>query len=248
MSEVRLADRLIVALDLPPQEARTVAGRLSGRARWVKVGMTAYYREGPALVRAMLEAGFEVFVDLKLHDIPHQVRGAAEALGTLGSAMLTVHASGGAAMIEAAVEGARAGAGSAGIPSPAVVAVTILTSMDARALASVGAADEPAAQVARLTRLARDAGAAGVVCSPREAAAARALLGDDAVVVTPGVRPRWASTDDQVRVATPAEALAAGASHLVIGRPITRAEDPAAAFDRIVTEAEGGRPWEGEPG
>jgi orotidine-5'-phosphate decarboxylase len=232
-----MQDRIIVALDSPDAgTALAMAERLRGRARWVKVGMTLFYAEGPRIVGSLREMGFDVFLDLKLHDIPHQVRGAARALGTLGAGMITVHASGGADMMEAAVEGAREGAAAAGVAPPAVIAVTVLTSMDADALASVGVSDSPADQVVGLAALARTAGVDGVVCSPKEAAAMRALLGERALVVTPGVRPTWADAGDQARVETPGAALAAGASHLVIGRPITGADDPAAAFDRIVQE------------
>jgi len=236
MSEATdMRDRIIVALDHPDLESALECARaLEGRARWVKVGMTLFYREGPRAVTAMRDLGFEVFVDLKLHDIPHQVQGAAAALGSLGVGMLTVHASGGADMMEAAVRGAADGAAAAAVPRPAVVAVTVLTSMDADALASVGIPDSPADQAVGLAALARTAGVDGVVCSPREAAEMRALLGPGALVVTPGVRAADAEAGDQVRIATPAEAFEAGASHIVVGRPITRADDPAAAFDAIV--------------
>jgi len=232
-----MQDRIIVALDQPDAPAAlAIAGRLRGRARWVKVGMTLFYAEGPAIVRELKALGFDVFVDLKLHDIPHQVRGAARSLGTLGAGMVSVHASGGADMMEAAVEGAREGARLVGVDPPAIVAITVLTSMDAETLNSVGVADSPADQVAGLAALARTAGVDGVVCSPKEAGAMRALIGASALVVTPGVRPAWSEAGDQARVETPAAAMAAGASHLVIGRPITGADDPAAAFDRIVDE------------
>jgi orotidine-5'-phosphate decarboxylase len=232
-----MQDRIIVALDQPDAAGALACARaLAGRARWVKVGMTLFYAEGPPVVLALREAGFDVFLDLKLHDIPHQVAGAARAIASLGVRMITVHASGGADMMEAAVEGAREGAEAAGIAPPAILAVTVLTSMDADALASVGVADSPADQVAGLAALARTARAAGVVCSPAEAGAMRALLGPTALVVTPGVRPLWAEAGDQARIDTPAAALRAGASHLVIGRPITGQDDPAAAFDRIVDD------------
>lgn len=232
---MNMRDRIIVALDQPDLESALVCARaLVGRAKWVKVGMTLFYREGPRAVAAMRELGFEVFVDLKLHDIPHQVEGAAASLGSLGAGMLSVHASGGADMMEAAVRGAAAGASAAGVPRPAVIAITVLTSMDAEALASVGVSDTPADQAVGLAALARTAGVDGVVCSPREAAEMRALLGPAALVVTPGVRPVGSDAGDQARTATPAAAFEAGASHLVIGRPITGADDPAAAFDAIV--------------
>lgn len=231
-------DRIIVALDLPDAGSALACARsLQGRARWMKVGLTLFCAEGPGIVRQLRDLGFDVFVDLKLNDIPHQAEGAARSLGALGVGMLTVHASGGADMMEAAVRGAAEGAAAAGVAGPAVIAVTVLTSMDADTLASVGVADAPDVQVAGLAALARTADVAGVVCSPNEAAAMRALLGAEALVVTPGVRPEWAAADDQARIATPAGAIAAGASHIVIGRPITGAEDPAAAFDRIVGEA-----------
>lgn len=232
-------DRIIVALDQPDlASALTCARALQGHARWVKVGMTLYYREGPAAVAAMRELGFDVFVDLKLHDIPHQVEGAARSLGALGAGMLTVHASGGADMIEAAVRGAGDGAEAAGVPAPAVIAVTVLTSMDDETLRSVGVNDTAADQAAGLAALAKTAGASGVVCSPREAADMRALLGPNTLIVTPGVRPTGTDAGDQSRIATPAAAFQAGASHLVIGRPITGAADPAPAFDAIVHDLE----------
>jgi orotidine-5'-phosphate decarboxylase len=234
-----MRDRIIVALDQPDLDGALACARvLQGHARWVKVGMTLFYREGPASVAAMRELGYDVFVDLKLHDIPHQVEGAARALGSLGAGMLTVHASGGPAMIEAAVRGAAEGAAAAGMPAPAVIAVTVLTSIDAETLRSVGVSDPPAEQAAGLAALAKTAGAHGVVCSPAEAADLRALLGPQALVVTPGIRPAGSDTHDQSRIATPAAAFAAGASHIVIGRPVTGAADPVLAFEAIVSGLE----------
>lgn len=234
-----MRDRIIVALDHSDLAgALACAQALQGHARWVKVGMTLFYREGPAAVAAMRELGFDVFVDLKLHDIPHQVEGAARALGVLGAGMLTVHASGGAAMIEAAVRGATEGAQTAGMPAPAVIAVTVLTSIDAETLRSVGVSDPPAEQAAGLAALAKTAGAHGVVCSPEEAADLRALLGPGALIVTPGVRPAGSAAGDQARIATPEAAFAAGASHIVIGRPVTGVPDPVAAFEAIVSHLE----------
>ena len=229
------ADRIIVALDMPTAaEALAMVDRLAGAARWVKVGMTLFYAEGPGVVAQVRERGLDVFVDLKIHDIPHQARGAAASLARLGCGLMTVHAGGGAAMVAAAVQGAA----EAGLPRPAVIAVTVLTSLDDAALRETGVEDGAAGQAARLATLATLAGADGIVCSPRETAAMRGLLGPDAHIVTPGVRPEWASADDQARVATPRDALAAGASHLVIGRPITGADDPEDAFRRIISEIE----------
>ncbi len=231
-----MRDRIIVAFDTDAGGAAELAGKLAGHADLVKVGMTLFYAEGPRMVRLMHEAGFEVFVDLKLHDIPHQVEGAAREIARLGCAMFTVHAAGGRAMMEAAVRGARAGAKEAGVKKPAVLAVTVLTSMDDADLMDIGVNDSADVQVARLALLAKESGVDGVVCSPQEASAMREALGPDALIVTPGVRPTWASAGDQARIATPATAFEAGASHLVIGRPITQADDPANAFDRIVKE------------
>ena len=231
---------VIVALDVPRHEALALADELRGRVRWLKVGMTLFYAEGPEIVARLREKGFEVFVDLKLYDIPHQVAGAAAQVARAGAAMLTVHASGGSAMMRAAVEASRRGAEEVGLPAPAVLAVTVLTSSDDAGLAEVGVERTAIEQVRLLARVAHSAGVDGVVCSPREAAEMRELLGEQALVVTPGVRPQWAETGDQSRVATPVQALAAGASHLVIGRPITAAPVPAEAAARILDEIERG--------
>lgn len=230
-------DRIMVALDCDRARAIELADALAGHARWIKVGMTLFYAEGPSIVAAMRERGMRVFLDLKFHDIPHQVEGAARAAALAGADLLTCHGLGGTAMLEAArrgVEGAAAGSAN----RPRVIAVTVLTSMDPVALASVGVTGEVADEVSRLASLASASGLDGVVCSPHEAAVMRALLGPDALVVTPGVRPRGAAVGDQSRVATPSEAIAAGASHIVVGRPITGADDPVAAFEAIVAELE----------
>jgi orotidine-5'-phosphate decarboxylase len=181
--------------------------------------------------------GYKVFVDLKLHDIPHQVEGAAASVARTGASMFTVHAAGGVEMMRAAVRGACAGAEECEWNAPDVLAVTVLTSMDAAALSSVGVDASPASQVALLGARAREAGVQGVVCSPLEASAMRELLGPEELVVTPGVRPTWAAHGDQARVATPADALLAGASHVVVGRPVTGAENPAMAVERIVSDS-----------
>jgi orotidine-5'-phosphate decarboxylase len=243
------ADRIIVALDCSPQEARELAHTLAGRARWLKVGMTLYYAAGPAIVRELKELGFNIFVDLKLHDIPHQVQGAAASVVRAGADMLTVHGAGGLAMMRAAAEGVKEafagrdehGSNSGSKPStkPITLAITVLTSMDEDALSQIGVTRPLDEQVAALARLAQEAGLSGVVASPQEAAALRELLGSDAAIVTPGVRPVGAATDDQSRIATPAQALTNGASHLVIGRPITAAPNPAEAFDTILASIEG---------
>ena len=235
-------ENLIVALDVDEPTALELAESLSGVVRWVKVGMTLFYAHGPAIVSRFRAAGFDVFLDLKLHDIPHQVEGAARSVASLGAGMLTVHASGGGDMVAAAVRGAREGAATAGVEPPAILAVTVLTSMDDAGLGLVGVPRSSAEQVSLLAGLAMGAGADGVVCSPLEAAAMRDLLGPEALVVTPGVRPQWSSKGDQSRVLTPTQALGAGATHLVVGRPITGASDPADAARRIIAETEEGTP------
>lgn len=233
-----MREKLIVALDCDAHEARSLAHSLEGHALWLKVGMTLYYEAGPEIVHQLRDMGFRIFLDLKLHDIPHQAKGAAEKIARLGCEMLTVHALGGSAMVHAACEGAERGALDAGLPVPAVIAVTVLTSMDEDALRAVGIDRSPGEEVTLLSRVMRAGCANGVVCSPHEAAEMRSVFGEDALIVTPGVRPGWFENGDQRRVMTPVQALDAGASHLVIGRPITASPVPAEAFERIVAEIE----------
>lgn len=229
-------DRVIVALDCDRDRALELARELSGRARWLKVGMTLFYAEGPSVVRKMKGLGFKVFLDLKFHDIPHQVRGAARSAALAGADLLSVHAMGSGAMLEAACEGVREAAAETGGERARLVAITVLTSMDEGALAEVGIAGGIAPEVDRLAALAAAAGVDGVVCSPKEASRMRAKLGGGALVVTPGVRPAGADLGDQSRVATPASAIRSGSSHIVVGRPITAAQDPVASFEAIVAE------------
>jgi orotidine-5'-phosphate decarboxylase len=224
-------DRLIVALDFPSAEAALeLACRLQGTCRWFKVGMELYYAAGNSVIERLRERGFEVFLDLKLHDIPNTVAGAVRSVADVGASLLTVHAGGGEHMLRAAAQAASAPG------SPKLLAVTVLTSMDAAELAAVGVSDPPAAQVPRLAQLARAAGIDGLVCSPEEVAAVRELMGPAALLVTPGIRPAGATVGDQSRIATPAEAIARGASMLVVGRPITQAADPAKAAAGILEE------------
>lgn len=232
-SEAR--DRIIVALDCDRDRALELADGLSGRVRWLKVGMTLFYAEGPAIVREFKERGFKVFLDLKFHDIPHQVRGAARSAALAGADLMSVHGLGSGAMLAACREGAEEAQQVRG-DRPQLVAITVLTSMDQDALTEIGV-DSPVAEEAdRLARLAQANGIDGVVCSPQEAEHMRELLGTDALVVTPGVRPAGADLGDQSRVATPSQAIARGASHIVVGRPVTGADDPLAAFESIVAE------------
>lgn len=223
------AARLIAAIDTPdPAVARAIAARIAGHVGLVKAGLELFCAAGPAGVAPLIAAG-PVFLDLKLHDIPNTVAGAVRAACALGPAMLTLHASGGPAMIAAARRAAEASGGT----RPILLAITVLTSIDAATLADTGVAGGPVQQVLRLARLAMEAGADGLVCSPHEVAAIRATLGDTPLLVVPGVRPLGWPKDDQARIATPAEAVAAGADWLVIGRPITTATDPVAAVQAI---------------
>ena len=238
MLETAARDRIMVALDCDRDRAFELADLLAGHATWLKVGMTLFYAEGPAIVRAFKDRGFKIFLDLKLHDIPHQVRGAARSAALAGADLITVHGLGASKMLAAARGGVEEAAAELGF-RPQVIAVTVLTSMDQAALDEIGVERPVADEAAALASLAREAGIDGVVCSPQEAAGMRALLGPEALVVTPGVRPAGSAAGDQSRVATPAQAIAAGASHIVVGRPITGADDPVAAFETIVAEIEG---------
>lgn len=227
-------DRVIVALDCGIEEAFDLADALQGKAAWMKVGMTLFYANGPAIVYALKERGFKVFLDLKFHDIPHQVEGAAYAAAGSGADMLTMHTVGGVDMMQAAQKGAERAAAEYGREMSATLGITVLTSMNDAALAETGVSRAMTDQVVVLAEQAKRAGISGVVASPHEAARLRDILGEHAYIVTPGVRPTGADKGDQSRVATPAEAFAAGASHIVIGRPITLADDPASAFDDII--------------
>jgi len=217
---------IAVALDAPDLEtAARWAGLVTPHVSTVKVGLELYLRYGPDVIASVRGAsGVQVFLDLKLHDIPNTVGAAARAVARLRPAILTVHAAGGAAMIRAAVEAA---------PHTKIAAVTLLTSLSAADLGEIGIQGPPSDAVRRLAALAVEAGAQALVCSPQEVAAVRAEVGPDIMLITPGVRPAGADTQDQARVATPEEAIANGADLLVIGRPITGAPDPGAAAAAI---------------
>ncbi|MGD2020393.1 MAG: orotidine-5'-phosphate decarboxylase [Thiohalocapsa sp.] len=226
------APRIIVALDFPDSvPAEGLLEHLDPNRCRVKIGKELFTRAGPALVRRAVAAGFGVFLDLKFHDIPNTVAGACDAAADLGVWMVNVHAQGGPAMLEAAQ--ARLAQRR---ERPLLIAVTVLTSLSAADLAAIGCPGEPAARVLGLAGLAKAAGLDGVVCSPREAAALRARFGPAFRLVTPGVRPVGAAAADQKRIMTPADAIAAGADYLVVGRPITEAPDPAAALAAIARE------------
>lgn len=233
---MQVQDKLIVALDFNTAEAATqMTDRLRGLAGMFKVGMEAFTSEGPMLARYLIGSGQKVFLDLKFLDIPNTVRGACRAAAKMGVTMLNVHALGGRKMLRAAVEGAKEGA-TGGRPRPLVLAVTILTSLAAEDLNEMGIAGPPESAVLRMARLAQSEGMDGVVASAREVSALRKACGPDFLIVTPGIRPAGAAANDQSRTATPQAALDNGADYLVIGRPITAAQDPAAAAEAILEE------------
>ncbi len=220
---------IIVALDYAEAGPALALARHLDPARCrLKVGKQLFTREGPQVIGRLQELGFAIFLDLKFHDIPNTVAGACRAAAELGVWMTTVHASGGRRMLEAARESVDAVA-----KPPLMIAVTLLTSLDAGDLHDTGVVGDPAEQVTRLARLAHGCGLDGVVCAPTELAALAAALPPEFLRVTPGVRPSGKDDDDQKRVATPARAIADGAHYLVIGRPITQAADPAAALAAI---------------
>jgi orotidine-5'-phosphate decarboxylase len=252
-------DRLIVALDVPSAaEAHRIVASIGESASIYKVGKQLFTAEGPQVVRDLVASGREVFLDLKYHDIPSTVAAAVRAASALGVSMLTVHASGGLRMLKAAVEAARdawtaprssvARPNVARPPSAAdsqlatrnsqllVLAVTVLTSLNDEDLQEIGVSGRVLDHCLRLAALARTAGCDGIICSAREVRELRRELGSGFAIVTPGIRPAGSARADQERVMTPAEAIAAGASHIVVGRPITASPDPAAAARRILEE------------
>jgi orotidine-5'-phosphate decarboxylase len=230
------AARIFVGIDRGDRDgAAAEIARLAGTGAAIKLGLEYFVANGPEGVAAVRGAA-RLFLDLKLHDIPNTVAGAVRSACRIAPDMLTLHAAGGPAMLRAAVAAAREAGGAT---PPQLLAITVLTSLDAEDLATTGQVGPVAAQVQRLAELAQRAGCAGVVCSPQEVALLRAQCGPDFLLVTPGIRPAWAASGDQKRITTPAEAIAAGADHLVIGRPITQAADPAAAVARICAEIDG---------
>jgi orotidine-5'-phosphate decarboxylase len=234
-------DRVIVALDyseLAP--ALRMAELVGSRVGMLKVGLELFNSAGPAAITAIHEHGARVFYDAKLYDIPNTVAGAAAVVARLGVGMFNVHALGGVAMMAAARQAADAGARAAGLQPPLVIAVTIVTSLgDREVQKELGIPSTAGEAAVRLAQLAKEAGLDGVVASVHEVAAIKRSCGRDFVVVTPGIRPSWAVAGDQARVATPREALEAGADYLVIGRPITRADDPEAALEAILGQMSG---------
>jgi orotidine-5'-phosphate decarboxylase len=231
---MKAEDRLIVALDVSSAaDARSIVHTLGAAVSTYKVGAQLFAAEGPGVVGELVAAGDKVFLDLKFHDIPNTVAGAVRSAAGLGVSMLTVHAAGGSAMLRAAVDAARQAP-----HSPLILAVTVLTSLSDAELREVGIAGRTRDHALVLATLAQNCGCDGVVASPREAAILRQELGAGFLIVTPGIRPTGSKTQDQSRVNTPAEAIAAGADYLVVGRPITGAENPRRAAEAIVREIE----------
>ena len=224
-----MSSRLIIALDFPnATQALAFVDTLSPEQCKLKVGFELFVAAGPDFVRALVQRGFAVFLDLKFHDIPNTVASACKTAAALGVWMINVHASGGSNMMQAAKAALQ------GVENPPLlIAVTVLTSMDKAQLQTTGITVEPLAQVEHLARLAAESGLDGVVCSAQEAALLRQQLGKDFLLVTPGIRPAGSEQGDQSRVMTPAQAKAAGVSYVVVGRPITQANDPQAVIAQI---------------
>ncbi len=232
-------EQLIVALDVESADAGArLAESLRERVGLFKVGSEVFTAEGPLLARHLVASGHKIFLDLKFHDIPNTVKSAAREAAGMGASIFDVHALGGRAMMQAALEGARQGAARSGRQRPLVVAVTVLTSMNAPDLDELGVHGGPEETVIRLAKLAQAAGLDGVVASAKEIGSIRRACGPQFTIITPGIRMPAAAAHDQARIATPAAAIQAGADYLVVGRPITQAPDPVAAAQAIVIEME----------
>ncbi|MBX2860921.1 MAG: orotidine-5'-phosphate decarboxylase [Vampirovibrio sp.] len=233
-----ISHRLIVALDVDNAEtARGLVEKLAPLHVTYKVGMQLFYREGVQFVRELIDAGHLVFVDLKLHDIPNTVAGAVQTLVSQGVLFFNVHCLGGTQMMEAAAQAGKKAAGAIGKPPPLIAGVTVLTSMSETVLHDELKINEPLEPyVVSLASSAQACGLGGVVCSAKEASKIRKVCGDDFVLITPGVRPKGSANGDQSRIVTPQMAIEAGATYIVVGRPITQAPDPAEAAARILEE------------
>lgn len=238
-SETGLAskDRIYCAFDTTDLEyAVSLAGQLKGVIGGAKLGKEFFAAHGPSGVRAVAKAGLPVFLDVKYHDIPNTVAGAIRAVTPLGIKIVNVHAAGGREMMKRAAEAARETALKAGVVAPWVIAVTVLTSLDENDLDEIGLKGPVSDRVVKMAELAQKSDMDGIVCSAQEISLVRAACGPDFKLITPGIRPQWASSDDQKRIVTPHDAVVSGSDVLVIGRPITKAEDPVEAAKRIVAE------------
>lgn len=237
MQKTLFENPIFVALDTPDVDKALALGEsLKGKVGGLKLGLEFFMANGPQAVAQLSALDLPIFLDLKLHDIPNTVAGALRSLAPLAPAFITLHAQGGAAMMEAAAKTVKEEADKLGTGRPLLLGVTILTSLDSDDLKAQGGDGDVSAQVERLATLAQSSKIDGIVCSPFEVAAMRNILGEDAYLIVPGIRPAGAATGDQKRVMTPSEALDAGADILVIGRPITQADDPAEAAAAIAAE------------
>ena len=230
-------NRIIVALDtVDILGAKNLVRQLKGRVGGVKIGKELFTAHGPEGVVAIIEEGVPVFLDLKFHDIPNTVSAAVRAAVRLKPFILDIHASGGRAMMEAARDATNDEANKIGIKKPKLLAVTVLTSLNSKDLKEIGVGDPPVDQVKRLASLAQESGLDGVVCSAAEIRTLRSQCGDKFLILTPGIRPKWADLDDQKRVVTPSKAVSRGCDYFVVGRPITAAKNPVAAANLIKSE------------
>ncbi len=234
--DIRNRDRIIIALDVQTKEEGIALVSKLPDARTFKVGLELFTAEGPALFKKLRALRKDVFLDLKLHDIPNTVGGAVRSAFRHGVQMMTIHTSGGREMMAKAAETARQVSAELNRPKPILLGVTVLTSLKGPDLEEIGLGPNVTDQVLRLAGLAKAAGMDGVVCSPQEIEVLRKEYGRELVIVTPGIRPLWAAAQDQKRIMTPAEAVAKGAAYLVIGRPITGAPSPAEAFLKVAAE------------
>lgn len=233
-------DRLITALDYPTfDQAKALVEELGDAVTFYKVGMELFYGAGPDMIRYLKDKNKKVFLDLKLQDIPNTVAHSLAVLTRLGADIMNVHAVGGPKMMAEGVKAVREAAKELGRPAPRLIAVTVLTSMDEDQWKPLNYAKPIGEEVLDLAALTKESGLDGVVASPREAAGIRQRCGKDFLIVTPGVRPAWAAANDQSRIATPAAAIQNGSTHLVVGRPITRAENKQEAVRKILEEMEG---------
>jgi orotidine-5'-phosphate decarboxylase len=231
-SQIDIKERLIIALDVPnAAQAQRLVQAVGDSGVFYKVGLELFTAEGPAFVNELVQSGKKVFLDLKIHEIPNSAAGAVRSAAALGVSMVTVHASGGSKMLRAAAE-----ASASTQQAPIVLGVTVLTSLADSELQELGFKSNADEQVIRLANLAKSAGCGGVVASPQEASLLRKSLGRAMAIVTPGIRPAGSDIADQQRIATPSEALRSGASHIVVGRPISAAPDPALAAKSIIEE------------
>jgi len=236
-NKTTMASKIIIALDIETKEEALFLVRQLKEADTFKIGLKLFIAQGPALLQAISHLGKNVFLDLKLHDIPNTVAGAVKMAARYGVSMLTIHASGGLEMMHWAAEAAKEE--SLKGQNPCLLAVTVLTSLGDEDLETIGMEGSAQAQVLRLAALAKEAGLDGVICSPQEISLVRQEMGSDFLIVTPGIRPSWTASHDQKRIMTPSSAIKKGADYLVIGRPITKASSPRQAFLRICQELDG---------